>query len=79
MYACGTTPTVSTTSVSPYPYAGPAQSLTYKPEQISEVYYNAMAVKNILLGVNYQHIDNPAYNAARGPVNVVSFRIHAEF
>ena len=60
-------------------YASPTQTLTYKPEQISELYYNALVVTNILLGVNYQHINNPAYNAARGPVNVFSFRVHAEF
>ncbi|ABP33921.1 carbohydrate porin [Polynucleobacter asymbioticus] len=63
----------------PYPYAGPSQSISYKPEQISEVYYNALVIENVLLGLNYQHIMNPAYNAARGPVNVVSFRVHAEF
>ena len=62
----------------PYPYT-PGQYLTYKPEQITELYYNALVIKNVLLGANYQHIDNPAYNAARGPVNVLSFRIHAEF
>ena len=63
----------------PYPYAGPGQTITYKPEQISEIYYNALVVKNVLLGLNYQHVINPAYNAARGPVNVLSFRVHAEF
>ena len=63
----------------PYPYVGPSQTISYKPEQISEVYYNALVVKNVLLGANYQHIINPAYNAARGPVNVLSFRVHAEF
>ena len=63
----------------PYPYGGPTQSLTYKPEQISEIYYNALVIQNVLLGLNYQHVINPAYNAARGPVNVLSFRVHAEF
>jgi len=38
-----------------------------------------LLVKNVLLGVNFQHINNPAYNSARGPVNIASFRIHAEF
>jgi hypothetical protein len=60
-------------------YAGPGQSLSYRPERIGEVYYNAMLIKNVLAGLNFQHINNPAYNAARGPVNIVSFRIHAEF
>ena len=63
----------------PLPYAGTTQSLSYKPEQISELYYNALIIKNVLLGLNYQHVINPAYNAARGPVNVLSFRVHAEF
>ena len=60
-------------------YAGPGQTISYRPERIGEVYYNAMLVKNVLLGVNFQHVNNPAYNAARGPVNIASFRIHAEF
>jgi hypothetical protein len=60
-------------------YAGPGQSLSYRPERIGEVYYNAMLIKNVLAGLNFQHINNPAYNAARGPVNIISFRIHAEF
>jgi hypothetical protein len=28
---------------------------------------------------DYQHISNPAYNADRGPVDIVSARYHAEF
>jgi hypothetical protein len=63
----------------PYPYAGPTQTISYKPEQISELYYNALLVQNVLLGLNYQHVINPAYNSARGPVNILSFRVHAEF
>ena len=60
-------------------YAGSGQTISYRPERIGEVYYNATVVKNILAGLNFQHINNPAYNAARGPVNIISFRIHAEF
>jgi high affinity Mn2+ porin len=60
-------------------YAGPGQTISYRPERIGELYYNALVVKNVLAGLNFQHINNPAYNAARGPVNIVSFRIHAEF
>ena len=60
-------------------YASPSQTITYKPEQIAELYYNALLVKNVLLGVNYQHVNNPAYNSARGPVQIYSFRVHAEF
>ena len=60
-------------------YAGPTQTISYRPERIGEVYYNATVIKNVLAGLNFQHISNPAYNSARGPVNIVSFRIHAEF
>jgi hypothetical protein len=60
-------------------YASPGQTISYRPERIGEVYYNALVVKNVLAGLNFQHISNPAYNSARGPVNIVSFRIHAEF
>ena len=60
-------------------YASPGQTISYRPERIGEVYYNATVIKNVLAGLNFQHINNPAYNAARGPVNILSFRIHAEF
>ncbi|QWD91455.1 carbohydrate porin [Polynucleobacter sp. MWH-Braz-FAM2G] len=60
-------------------YAGPTQTISYRPERIAELYYNATVIKNVLAGLNFQHINNPAYNSARGPVNILSFRIHAEF
>ena len=60
-------------------YASPSQTISYRPERIGEIYYNAMVVKNVLAGVNFQRINNPAYNSARGPVSIMSFRIHAEF
>ena len=60
-------------------FAGPGQSINYRPERVGEVYYNATVIKNVLAGLNFQHINNPAYNSARGPVNILSFRIHAEF
>jgi carbohydrate-selective porin OprB len=60
-------------------YASPNQTISYTPERIGEAYYNATVIKNVLVGLNFQHIINPAYNSARGPVNILSFRIHAEF
>lgn len=60
-------------------YASPSQTISYSPERIGEVYYNATVIKNVLAGINFQHIINPAYNSARGPVNILSFRVHAEF
>jgi carbohydrate-selective porin OprB len=60
-------------------YAGPGKTISYRPERITELYYNALVVKNVLAGVNFQYISNPAYNSARGPVSILSFRVHAEF
>jgi high affinity Mn2+ porin len=60
--------------------SGPgAPTISYSPERIGEIYYNATVIKNVLAGLNFQHIINPAYNSARGPVNILSFRVHAEF
>ena len=49
------------------------------PERILELYYQLAAVAYTTLTVDYQFIDNPAYNADRGPVSVVGIRVHVEF
>lgn len=28
---------------------------------------------------DYQHIENPAHNVARGPIELIALRLHAEF
>jgi high affinity Mn2+ porin len=48
-------------------------------EKILELYYSAAVIPGIHLTVDYQHIENPAYDRLRGPVDVVGFRVHAEF
>jgi carbohydrate-selective porin OprB len=48
-------------------------------ENLLELYYNVNVSKNLWLTLDYQRIVNPAYNADRGPVNVGSVRLHAEF
>jgi len=53
--------------------------LTYRPEQIAEAYYNFAVTSYAWIGADVQRIVNPAYNADRGPVNVYSVRLHAEF
>jgi high affinity Mn2+ porin len=47
-------------------------------EQIVETYYE-MPVSFFKLTLDYQFIVNPAYNEDRGPVSVVSARVHTEF
>jgi carbohydrate-selective porin OprB len=54
-------------------------ALHYRPETIFEGYYSLKAGNAIWLTADYQRIQNPAYNADRGPMNVYAFRFHAEF
>jgi high affinity Mn2+ porin len=53
--------------------------LSYRPEQILEIYYAYAISKASALTFDYQFIVNPAYNADRGPLSIFSGRIHAEF
>ncbi|RIX43142.1 MAG: carbohydrate porin [Rhodocyclales bacterium GT-UBC] len=54
-------------------------ALNYRPESIAETYYSWKARPGLWLTADYQRIANPAYNADRGPVNIGSLRVHAEF
>ncbi len=54
-------------------------ALNYRPEQILEAYYSVGVTKSLWFTFDVQHIRNPAYNADRGPVNVLAFRLHAHF
>ncbi len=54
-------------------------SLKYKPESIFEGFYTVNVYKNTWLTADLQLINNPAYNASRGPVSVYAFRMHTEF
>lgn len=47
-------------------------------ENIFETYYAWRALKYLTISPDYQFIANPAYNRDRGPVNVMSLRLHAE-
>jgi len=53
--------------------------LNYRPEQILEAYYAYSLNEWATLTFDYQFIDNPGYNADRGPVSVFSGRLHAQF
>ncbi len=53
--------------------------LNYRPESIVEAYYSFKLAKAVTLSLDAQHIVNPAYNADRGPVNVGSVRLHAQY
>jgi high affinity Mn2+ porin len=53
--------------------------LNYRPERILEAYYAYSVNKWATFTFDYQFIDNPGYNADRGPVSVFSGRLHAQF
>ena len=51
--------------------------LNYSNELIAELYYKINAYqKKFWLSPDYQFIVNPAYNKDRGPINVLSIRLH---
>ena len=54
-------------------------NLNYAPEEILETYYSAKIAKPLTATLDYQFINNPAYNQDRGPVHVFGVRAHIEF
>ena len=48
-------------------------------ESVIEAFYSLALVKGINFTVDYQFINNPAYNRDRGPVSFVGSRLHAQF
>jgi hypothetical protein len=53
--------------------------LNYGRENIVETYYTLHAWRGVYPSFDFQHINNPGYNRDRGPVLVVSLRLHLEF
>jgi len=53
--------------------------LSRASERVLELFYSLHVYLSATLSADYQHIANPAYNADRGPVNVFSGRVHAEW
>jgi high affinity Mn2+ porin len=54
-------------------------AITAASERSVDLFYSANFAKIYWLSGDYQHIANPGFNAARGPVNVFTVRIHGEF
>ncbi len=52
--------------------------LSYRPEQIVEAYYSFRAFRGLWLSADVQRVWNPAYNADRGPVNILGVRVHLQ-
>ncbi|MDE1933464.1 carbohydrate porin, partial [Bradyrhizobium sp.] len=58
---------------------GDGRLTNYATENIFEAYYSYALTPSTRLTFDYQFIDNPAYNADRGPVNVFAGRAHWQF
>ncbi len=54
-------------------------ALRYRAENIVETYYSTNVAKETWLSADIERIFNPGYNADRGPVTVVSARLHYGF
>lgn len=58
---------------------GDGKLINSGPERILESYYSLALFKAAHLSFDYQFVDNPGYNRDRGPVSVLSARVHAQF
>ena len=54
-------------------------NLNYGWEKILETYYSLRIYGNLYGTVDYQFVDDPAFNRARGPVSLFAGRLHWEF
>lgn len=53
-------------------------ALTYGPEKIFEGFYTAHLWRGLFASFDLQHINNPGYNMARGPVTIPGLRLHVD-
>jgi high affinity Mn2+ porin len=54
-------------------------NLNYGWEKVVETYYDFDVWKSVHFALDYQFIDDPAFNRDRGPVSVFGARLHWEF
>ncbi len=52
--------------------------LTYGPEKIFEGFYTTHIWRAVFASFDLQHINNPGYNQARGPVMLPGVRLHVD-
>jgi high affinity Mn2+ porin len=54
-------------------------ALSYAPEEVLETYYNCKVIDHVYLTPDFQFVEHPAYNSARGPVEILGVRVHADW
>lgn len=60
-------------------FTGDGRLVRVAPEELVELFYSYNFFRAVWLAADYQLLENPAYNADRGPEHVLSGRVHAEF
>ena len=53
--------------------------LSYAPERAFEAYYAMALTTTLAMSLNYQHVENLAYNRDRGPADFFAARMHVDF
>ena len=53
--------------------------LRYRPEWVTELYYDARVAAGVNMAANYQLAVNPGFNADRGPVHLLALRLRTAF
>jgi high affinity Mn2+ porin len=53
-------------------------ALSYAPEEVLETYYDCKIADGVSLTPDFQFVEHPAYNSARGPVAIIGVRVHLE-
>jgi high affinity Mn2+ porin len=54
-------------------------ALHYGWEKVIETYYDFGIFDGLHCALDYQYVDNPAFNRDRGPVSVFAFRVHWQY
>ena len=47
-------------------------------EQIAEAYYDLRVFDPVHLTLDFQRVQNPAYNRDRGPASIIALRFHVQ-
>jgi high affinity Mn2+ porin len=53
--------------------------LNYAPEEILEMYYDIQLHQGIFVTFDFEGVNDPAFNADRGPVAIGTIRVHFEY
>jgi high affinity Mn2+ porin len=54
-------------------------NLTQANENMTETWYSRHISRSVFLSFDYQRVWNPAYNAVRGPLNLIGGKFHVQF